>query len=129
MESETKKDKSLDLSIFRNLSKRDRHNLLYLLFAIFFWFCGYNAVETFFTSFAVAQLGVSEGSAAMLLAFFSVSFVAFAIPSGFIATKIGRRKAIIIGLIGLSTVFIPILFVMNLTVIRILLLIGGFSGL
>lgn len=126
LESKTKKDKSLDLSIFRNLSKRDRHNLLYLLFAIFFWFCGYNAVETFFTSFAVAQLGVSEGSAAMLLAFFSVSFVAFAIPSGFIATKIGRRKAIIIGLIGLSTVFIPILFVMNLTAIRILLLIGGF---
>lgn len=100
--------------------------MLYLLFAIFFWFCGYNAVETFFTTFAVENLGVPEGSAAMLLAFFSVSFVAFAIPAGFIATKIGRRKSIMIGLTGLVIVFIPILFIMNLTAVRILLLLGGF---
>ncbi len=120
------KEKFLDLSVFKSLPKSERRHLLALLFAIFFWFCGYNAVETFFTSFAVSQLGVSEGSAAMLLAFFSVSFVAFAIPSGFLATKIGRKKAIVIGLIGLAAVFIPILFLMNLTAIRILLLIGGF---
>ena len=96
------------------------------MLAIFFWFCGYNAIETFFTSFAVAQLGVAEGSAAMLLAFFSVSFVAFAIPSGFLATKIGRKKAILIGLVGLVSVFVPIVFIMNLTAIKILLMIGGF---
>ncbi len=121
-----KKEKILDLSNFKKLPAEDRHNLTYLLLAIFFWFCGYNAVETFFTSFAVSHLGLSEGSAAMLLAFFSVSFVAFAIPSGFIATKIGRKKTIIFGLIGLIIVFIPILFLMNLVAIRVLLLIGGF---
>ncbi len=125
--NEQKKSKQkLSLANFKKLAPADRHNLVYLLLAIFFWFCAYNAVETFFTSFAVARLGVPEGSAAMLLAFFSVSFVAFAIPSGFIASKIGRRKAIIIGLVGLSAVFIPILFLMNLTAIRILLLVGGF---
>lgn len=121
-----KKEKILDLSNFKKLPTEDRHNLTYLLLAIFFWFCGYNAVETFFTSFAVSHLDLSEGSAAMLLAFFSVSFVAFAIPSGFIATKIGRKRTIIFGLIGLIVVFIPILFLMNLVAIRILLLIGGF---
>lgn len=125
--SKQKKSKQrLSLANFKKLAPADRHNLVYLLLAIFFWFCAYNAVETFFTSFAVARLGVPEGSAAMLLAFFSVSFVAFAIPSGFIASKIGRRKAIIIGLVGLSAVFIPILFLMNLTAIRVLLLVGGF---
>lgn len=121
-----KKKKSLDLSIFKKLPKSDKNNLILLLLAIFFWFCGYNAIETFFTSFAVAQLGVAEGSAAMLLAFFSVSFVAFAIPSGFLATKIGRKKAILIGLVGLVSVFVPIVFIMNLTAIKILLMIGGF---
>lgn len=121
-----KKSKRLDLSVFKTLPKDKKRNLILLLFAIFFWFCGYNAVETFFTSFAVNQLGVQEGSAAMLLAFFSVSFVIFAIPSGFIATKIGRKRAITIGLIGLIAVFIPIFFLMNQTAIRILLLIGGF---
>ncbi|HZJ68849.1 MAG TPA: MFS transporter [Candidatus Eisenbacteria bacterium] len=122
----SKKKKSLDLSIFKKLPKSDKNNLIFLLLAIFFWFCGYNAIETFFTSFAVAQLGVAEGSAAMLLAFFSVSFVAFAIPSGFLATKIGRKKAILIGLVGLVSVFVPIVFIMNLTAIKILLMIGGF---
>ncbi|WFF72904.1 MFS transporter [Proteiniclasticum sp. QWL-01] len=48
----------------------------------FFWFCAYNAVETFFTSYATTVLGQSEGQAAMLLAFFSVSFVIFAVPRG-----------------------------------------------
>ncbi|HHT24219.1 MAG TPA: SLC45 family MFS transporter [Clostridiaceae bacterium] len=118
--------KSVSLSAFKELPAKQKHNLLYLLFAIFFWFCGYNAVETFFTTFAVENLGLAEGSASMLLAFFSVSFVAFAIPSGFIATKIGRRKSIIIGLIGIIAVFIPILFLMNLMALRILLLLGGF---
>ncbi|NLZ72164.1 MAG: SLC45 family MFS transporter, partial [Clostridiaceae bacterium] len=47
-----KKEKILDLSNFKKLPTEDRHNLTYLLLAIFFWFCGYNAVETFFTSFA-----------------------------------------------------------------------------
>lgn len=117
---------ALSLNAFKALPHEQKRNLLLILLAIFFWFCGYNAVETFFTTFAVQHLGVAEGSAAMLLAFFSVSFVAFAIPSGFIATRIGRRRAIMIGLIGLTAVFIPINLVMNITAIRVLLLIGGF---
>ncbi|HHU54051.1 MAG TPA: SLC45 family MFS transporter [Clostridiaceae bacterium] len=117
---------SISLSTFKKLPPKQRRNLIYLLFAIFFWFCGYNAVETFFTTFAVVNLGVAEGSASMILAFFSVSFVAFAIPSGIIASKIGRRKSIIIGLVGIIVVFVPIIFLMNLMALRILLLLGGF---
>ncbi|NLJ69844.1 MAG: SLC45 family MFS transporter [Clostridiaceae bacterium] len=117
---------SISLSTFKNLPAKQRRNLLYLLMAIFFWFCGYNAVETFFTTFAVENLGAAEGSASMILAFFSVSYIAFAIPSGFIATKIGRRKSIIIGLIGIIAVFVLIIFLMNVTALRILLLFGGF---
>ena len=125
-EDQKEKEKSLDLAAFKRLPAHQKRNLLSLLFAIFFWFCGYNAVETFFTTFAVKNLGVAEGTATMTLAFFSVSFVAFAIPSGFIATRIGRRRSITIGLIGLVVVFIPIIFVMNLIAVRVLLLIGGF---
>lgn len=114
------------LSSFTKLPAQDRHKLLALLLAIFFWFCAYNAVETFFTSFATNDLGLSEGTGAMTLSFFSLSFVIFAIPSGLLASKIGRERAIIIGLVGLILVFLPINFVMNLWAIRILLLIGGF---
>lgn len=113
------------LSGFRNLPPESRRSLFFLLLAIFFWFCAFNAVETFFTSYATNELGQTEGQAAMLLAFFSVSFVIFAVPSGFIADKVGRRRTIVLGLIGLILVFIPLLFINNLWAIRGLLLTGG----
>lgn len=114
------------MASFNKLPKASRRSLFFLLLGIFFWFTAYNAVETFFTSFATTVLGQSEGQAAMLLAFFSVSFVAFALPSGIIAEKIGRRRTILIGLIGLVIVFLPLIFVQDLMIIRVLLAIGGF---
>jgi len=61
----------------------------------------------------------------MLLAFFSVTFIAMAVPAGLIATKIGRRKTILIGL-GLLIPLFPVLtFVTNLWVFRALMLFGG----
>jgi MFS family permease len=69
-----------------------------LLFAIFFWFLGYSAVETFFTLYAQEHLGIDPGDGATLLSVFPLFFVLFAIPSGFIAARIGRRVAISFGL-------------------------------
>lgn len=96
-----------------------------ILFAIFFWFCAFNAVETFFTLYATTTFGLTDGQAAMTLAFFSVSFVAFAIPAGFIGARIGRRQTILLGLIGMIAVFLPMNFITNLTVVRVLLLLAG----
>src|SRR5215212_8119813 len=70
-----------------------------ILFAIFFWFLGYSAVETFFTLYAQEHLGIQAGDGATLLSVFPLFFVLFAIPSGFIAARIGRRVTISIGLI------------------------------
>ncbi len=116
---------TMGLKGFRALPQASRRSLFFLLLAIFFWFCAFNAVETFFTSYATNELAQTEGQAAMLLAFFSVSFVIFAVPSGFIADRVGRRRTIVLGLVGLIIVFIPLLFIHNLWAIRALLLIGG----
>jgi len=70
-----------------------------ILFAIFFWFLGYSAVETFFTLYAQEHLGIEAGDGATLLSVFPLFFVLFAIPSGFIAARIGRRVTISFGLI------------------------------
>jgi len=75
-----------------------------ILFAIFFWFLGYSAVETFFTLYAQEHLGINAGDGATLLSVFPLFFVLFAIPSGFIAARIGRRVAISIGLIVVSII-------------------------
>jgi maltose/moltooligosaccharide transporter len=75
-----------------------------ILFAIFFWFIGYSAVETFFTLYAQEHLGIDAGDGATLLSVFPLFFVLFAIPSGFIAARIGRRVAISFGLIVVSII-------------------------
>ncbi|HET6824124.1 MAG TPA: MFS transporter [Anaerolineales bacterium] len=75
-----------------------------LLFAIFFWFLGYSAVETFFTLYAQEHLGIDAGDGATLLSIFPLFFVLFAIPSGLIAARIGRRVAISFGLIVVSVI-------------------------
>ncbi len=77
-----------------------------ILFAIFFWFLGYSAVETFFTLYAQEHLGLQAGDGATLLSVFPLFFVLFAIPSGFIAARIGRRVTISFGLIIVSIVLV-----------------------
>ncbi len=94
-------------SMFKSL--RDELNsadksALRLFLAIFFWFIGYSAVETFFTLYAKNYLGINEGDGATLLSVFPLFFVLFAIPSGWIATKMGRRVTIAIGLVIVSLV-------------------------
>jgi MFS family permease len=59
-------------------------------------------VETFFTLYAKNHLGLNEGDGATLLSVLPLFFVLAAIPSGFLAGKIGRRTTIAIGLITIS---------------------------
>jgi Na+/melibiose symporter-like transporter len=86
-------------------SDEDKSGLRILL-AIFFWFIGFSAVETFFTLYAKNRLGLAVGDGATLLSVLPLFFVIFAIPSGFIASKIGRRTTISIGLITLIIMMI-----------------------
>ena len=115
-----------EVKISVKLGKDEMKSLLLILFGIFFWFSGYNAVETFFTLYATNTLGMNEGTAAMSLGIFSLTFLAFAIPAGFIGAKIGRRKAILAGLIGISLLFLPLIFLANAWMARICLFMGGF---
>jgi len=106
----------------RHLTGSEKRSLISLLFAIFFWFCGFNAVEAFFTLYIKNVFNIVD---TLSLAIFSVAFVAFALPSGILAGHIGRKRMIVIGLIGIIAVFTPMLFLQNLLVMRILLFVGG----
>ena len=79
--------------------------------AIFFWFIGYNAIEAFFTLYSVNQLGLNEADGAGLLGHLSLFFVLFALVSGFIGGKFGRRVTISAG-ITLLAILIGVMFVL-----------------
>ena len=104
---------------------------LYILIAIFFWFVGYQAVEATFSNYCVQFLGLNEADSGLILGFFALSFLIFSIPSGFIGSKIGKRKAILIGLAGDTIIFLLLTLVgtvipFNQVLMMGLMMIGGF---
>lgn len=107
------------------LSKPELISLILMLVAIFFWFSGYNAIETFFTLYVVNVHGLTAGAGTQMLTIFSVAFVIFAFPAGLIGSKLGRKRTILIGLTGLIVCFIPFIFVEQLRLLQILLGLGG----
>lgn len=118
------------LGVFRGLRNIPRENvrsLTFLILAIFFWFVGYNAVETFFSSYGVSTLGVSEGTAGMILSVAYVTFILFSIPSGIIATRIGRKRTILIGLVAFTIVLVIAYFTPIVSAIIALLAVGGIA--
>ncbi|MBK9207045.1 MAG: MFS transporter [Anaerolineales bacterium] len=94
------------LESLREVFTNEDKSGLRILFAIFFWFIGFSAVDTFFTLYAKNHLGLSVGDGATLLSVLPLFFVLFAIPSGCIAGKIGRRNTISMGLIIISIILV-----------------------
>ncbi len=98
---------------------------LYLLGAIFAWFVGWNAMEAFFTIYARNVLGVSVGSGTQMLTAFAAALILFAIPSGLIATRVGRKPTILVGLGGMLLGLAVGAFVRNPTILLIVLAVMG----
>jgi len=84
------------------MPKDIKRSLFLILFSVFFWFIGYNAVTSKFADYApkILQMGYSFP----LLVANGTALAAF-IPIGIIATKIGRRKTILIGITILAFCF------------------------
>jgi maltose/moltooligosaccharide transporter len=109
------------------LNSQDR-SILFVLLGILLWFMAFNALETGLSSFAVFSLGMKAGDASIYAGGVNISFILFAIPAGLLGTKIGRRRAIRIGLAGLTlTLLIGYFVVQNgLTFVLFLIPAGAF---
>ncbi len=100
--------------------QEDRSGVM-ILSAIFLWFVGWNAMEAFFTLYARNVLGINEGTGTQMLTAFAATLILFAIPSGFIATRFGRKRTIMVGLAGMFVGLVAGSFVRNSTVLLALL--------
>lgn len=97
-----------------------------LLTAIFLWFIGWNGVETYFTLYGTEVWGLEKDTAAQYLTYFSLAFLLMAIPSGFIASRFGRKKIILLGLVGMFLMLSSATLVgVPWPTVAILLAIGG----
>ena len=80
------------------LSGPVRISLVFLLASVALWFISYNAVETWFTTYAGRMWNMSLGSSSLCLTIATVGAILTYIPAGNIASKFGRRKTILGGI-------------------------------
>jgi len=80
-----------------------KRSLYFILASIFLWFTAYNAVTTAFSRYAGRVWGLQGGSFANALLVATGAAILSYIPIGIIASKVGRKKTIIAGIVLMST--------------------------
>ena len=93
------------------LPKTVKHSLAFLLLSISLWFIGYNGVTTWFTTYISRVMGEGIGGASTCLMVATGGAIVSYIPIGNLASKIGRKKTIMGGVILLSLSFLTAFFV------------------
>ncbi len=105
-----------------------KRSLVFILLSIFLWFMAYNAVTTAFSKYAQDFLGVAGGGFAMIQFVATVAAIVAFIPVGFLATRIGRRKTILSGVVLMFVSFVgAYLFTSYHPLLNILLVFIGAS--
>ena len=78
----------------------------WILISLFLWFMAYEGVKPFLGLYMVEALGVSEGNAALAQGTAGISGVIMAVPSGYAAHRLGRRRFIRLNLALLSLIML-----------------------
>lgn len=101
------------------LPKEVKKSLVFILCSIALWYMGYNAISTSFSKFATLEWGMTLGKANSCLTIGTGVAIVSYIPIGELASRIGRKKSIIIGVLMLAGSF--------LTCAILHLTLGGYS--
>ena len=87
----------------RKLSRPELTSLLLILASVALWYIGYNSITSKYSVYATNILGF-DYNATLIIA--QAAAIVSYIPVGIIASRIGRRKTILAGIIILATAFL-----------------------
>ncbi len=90
------------------LSKDKRISLILILASVALWFTGYNAITSKYSVYALNVLNKDYNSTLMIAQ--GAAIIAY-VPVGMIASKIGRKKSILSGIVMLTAAFFGAIFV------------------
>ena len=82
-----------------------RKSLILILISVACWFMGYNAVTTAFSRYAQIYWGIQGGGFANCLLTATAAAILSYIPVGSIASRVGRKKTILGGIVLLASMF------------------------
>ena len=91
-----------DTSAKRGLNSSEKRSLIFILASIALWYFGYNAVTSKYAVYAGNILNMDYNTTLLLAQAFAI--IAY-LPAGMVASKIGRKKTIMAGVVMLTTAF------------------------
>ena len=91
-----------DASEKRGLTAGEKRSLIFILLSIALWYFGYNAVTSKYSVYA-SNILHKDYNTTMLLA--QASAIVAYLPAGMVASRLGRRKTIMAGVVMLCTAF------------------------
>ena len=91
----------------RKLTPAELRSLLFILASIALWYFGYNAVTSKYSVYAGNILNMDYNTTLLIAQ--AAAIVAY-IPAGIVATKIGRKKTILGGVVMLTVAFVAASF-------------------
>ena len=83
-----------------------KRSLGFLLASISLWFIGYNGITTWFTTYVDKSMGQGLGGASTCLLIATGGAILSYIPIGSLASRIGRKKTIMMGVVVLAACFL-----------------------
>lgn len=91
----------------RKLSRAELRSLLLILASVMLWFFGYNAVTSKYSVYAGNVLNLDFNTTLIIA---QIAAVIAYLPVGFVASKIGRKKCILAGIVMLTAAFVTASF-------------------
>lgn len=92
------------------MPKEVKRSMVFLLASIFLWFTAYNAVTTAFSRYTKVVWKMEGGGFADCLMVATVAAILSYIPIGNIASKVGRKKTIMGGIVLMSVCYFAAIF-------------------
>lgn len=106
-EEEKEKKEPLFKSIKAIIGEKEK-SALFILLSIFTWFMAYQGILPFVGVYSKEVLRTSSGNAALAAGMVGIAYAIFAVPSGKVAHRIGRKKTIRIALICIVVILVLI---------------------
>ena len=106
-----KEDEEENKNAGKKLPKDKLKSLIFILLSVFFWYMSYNAINSAFSRYSTQVLNLKNGDYASYMLIATIAAVISYLPIGIISSKLGRKKVIVAGVIGLAASFFACTFV------------------
>lgn len=112
-EEAAKADSAKEEASGAKMTPEVKRSFVFMLASIFLWFTAYNAVTTAFSRYTRVVWNMEGGGFADCLMVATVAAIISYIPIGHIASKVGRKKTILGGIVLMSVCYLSAIFLVE----------------